>query len=125
MERFEAIDGLGAGAGVFVTPSHDFGADTLALAAFVRVGERVCELGTGCGIISVLLCRDALAAGKTPPHITAVDVQATAVALAARSVAACGLEKHISVQEADWRNLTQRGVFDTVVCNPPYFPQNS
>lgn len=121
MERFES---LGAGIGVFTTPAHGFGADALHLARFVPSGlPRVCEFGTGCGVIALLLCQKAKAAGEAMPHVTALDIQETAVALAARSVAKSGLTEQVTLLTADWREAPLAPAsFDAVVCNPPYFP---
>ncbi len=116
MERFES---LGQGFGVFTTPSHTFGADALRLADFVPDGLRqVCEFGTGCGVIAVLL-----AARNPMVQVTAVDIQAEAAALAARSVSQSNLADRITVLTADWRQVAlPPASFDAVVCNPPYFP---
>lgn len=121
MERWES---LGGGFGVFVTAHHTFGADALRLTDFVPAGlRRICEFGTGCGVISLLLCRKAVEAGETLPTVTALDIQAEATALAARSVAQSGMAEHITVLTADWREAPLAPAsFDAVVCNPPYFP---
>ncbi len=112
--RFEPLESIGGG--VFVTPEHGFGADALLLADFATCrGKAVCELGTGCGVIALLLARD--------NAVTAVEIQPEAAALATRSAAACGLP--VRVFTADWRaldGLLPAGLFDRVVCNPPYFP---
>lgn len=124
MSHFES---LGDGIGVFTTPSHTFGADALHLAAFVPQGlHRVCEFGTGCGVIALQLCESAKAAGRELPHITALDIQPQATELAARSAARSGLQQHVTVLTADWRTAPlEAGSFDAVVCNPPYFPPDS
>ncbi len=118
MERFEVLfDGYG----VFTTPHHTFGTDALRLADFVPQGlSRVCEFGTGCGVIAVLLAaRDAAAT------VTALDLQPEATALAARAVTHNHLEEQITVLTADWRAAPLAAAsFDAVVCNPPYFPAN-
>ena len=70
---------------VCVTPEHRFGTDAFLLAAFaaVRRKEVVCDLGTGCGIIPLLLSR------KEPPKkIYAVEIQEQAV---------CQLQKSITL----------------------------
>lgn len=115
MERFEALfDGYG----VFTAPPHTFGADALRLADFVPQGiSRICEFGTGCGVIAVILAaRDAAAT------VTALDLQPEATALAARAVTHNKLDGRITVLTADWRETPlEAASFDAVVCNPPYF----
>lgn len=116
-ERLSSIDG-----GVFVTPDFSFGEDALQLARFSeKKVSALCELGTGCGVISLLLSPFA-------GQITAVDIQKDAVSLAARSAAQNGLSDKIRVVCADWAHLDgilPAGGFDRVVCNPPYFPPDS
>ena len=102
-----------------------FGADALFLARFAspRPGERVVDLGTGCGILPVLLLRDSAAA-----HVTGVEIQPAAAALARRSVARSGLDGRAAVLCASWTDLDgllPREGFHLVVCNPPYFPPGS
>lgn len=121
-ERWEE---LGGGIGVLVTREHGFGADALLLAAFARPcgRERVCDLGTGCGILPFLWLRDGV-----PSHVDAVDVEPRAVMLAERSCLRNGLTDRIRFLTADWDALPDslpRGVFDRVSCNPPYFPPES
>lgn len=114
---------LGKGRSVLVTDDHTFGTDALLLAEFaeVRPHERLCDLGTGCGILPLLFhC------GTACPTVDAVDCSPEAVALARRSVAQNGLEKYITVYEQDWRCLSlPADTYDRVVCNPPYFSERS
>ena len=79
--------------------------------------------GTGCGILPVLLLRDSAAA-----HVTGVEIQPAAAALARRSVARSGLDGRAAVLCASWTDLDgllPREGFHLVVCNPPYFPPGS
>lgn len=130
MERWEKIERLGPEGGVYVTPQYSFGSDAMLLANFAapRGMTRVCELGTGCGVISLLWCGGPRWMRRRPMEITAVEVQPAAAALAARSVARNGLADQIRVLCADWRALDgvlEAGSFERVVCNPPYFPAAS
>ena len=114
---------LGGGRYITVTEDHTFGTDALLLAEFaeVRHYERVCDLGTGCGILPLLFHRTAPA-----PTVDAVECSAQAAALARYNALQNGLQDRISVYEEDWRSLTlPAGAYDRVVCNPPYFPANS
>lgn len=112
---------LGQGVSVLVSPCHGFGEDALLLADFAapKPKERVCDLGTGCGILPFLWCR-----GPAPVHVTGVDCAQEAIALAEQSAARNGLEARTSFYCADWNALPEelpRGGFDRVTCNPPYF----
>ena len=50
------LEPLGSGVAVYVTDAHHFSTDTILLAHFAAVknGERVVELGTGCGTITAV-----------------------------------------------------------------------
>ncbi len=118
-ERWEE---LGGGIGVLVTKEHGFGADALLLAAFARPHgrERVCDLGTGCGILPFLWLRDGV-----PAHVDAVDIAPEAAELGRRSCRKNGLSDRLCFLTADWAALPgslPRGGYDRVTCNPPYFP---
>lgn len=100
-----------------------FGTDAVLLSEFavIRNTDRVCDLGTGCGIIPLLW----YAAGLTP-SVDAVDLSGNAASLCRKAVEQNGLSDRITVWEQDWCALTlPAGAYDAVVCNPPYFPQGS
>ena len=63
---------LGSGIKVAVSKEHSFGTDAVLLADFAspKRNEKACDLGTGCGIIPMLWCRNAQA-----KEITAVELQ--------------------------------------------------
>ncbi len=114
---------LGGGRFIDVTSTHTFGTDALLLADFAeaRPHERVCDLGTGCGILPLLLHLTSPA-----PLVDAVELNPEAAALARKNVEQNGLQNHITVYEADWRSLPLKvGAYDRVLCNPPYFPADS
>lgn len=97
-----------------------FGMDAVLLSGFARVkpGERVIDLGTGTGIIPILL--EAKYEGE---HYTGLEIQKDMADMAARSVALNGLENKISIVEGDILNAgTIFGLaqFDVVTSNPPY-----
>lgn len=99
-------------------PGFSYGQDAILLAGFARIkpGERLLDLGCGCGVLSVLLEYRASA------RVTAVDIRPEAVALCRASAGLNG--QAIEVLEADLRLLKlapgERG-YDAIVCNPPYF----
>lgn len=107
-----------------------FGTDAVALASFAtahlrrsngrRGVENMADLGTGTGIIALLM-----ALHTEIPHIYAFEIQMEMADMAIRTVAGNQLEKRISVCRADLRQadkLLGRGSQDLVVCNPPYQP---
>lgn len=116
---------LGRGVEVFVSDRHHFTTDTILLAHFagVKNGERVAELGTGCGTIPLLLIRD-----SAPDIIHAVDIQKEAVDLLTQSIAhnlSAGISNAARIRPIlgdirDIRSLLPAGGHDLVICNPPY-----
>lgn len=100
------------------TDAFRFGLDAVLLARFPRYRRdcRVMELGTGTGVIPLLI------AGQTGP-IEALELDAEMAAMAARSVRLNGLEDAIRVRRGDYREirtLYPPERFDLVLANPPY-----
>ncbi len=98
-----------------------FGTDAVLLADFAGVqgAETVCDLGSGSGILPLLI-----AARARPRRIDAVEIQAQLCEMMRRSVALNSLEDLITVHETDMRDAPRilgAGRYDCVVCNPPYY----
>lgn len=97
-----------------------FGMDAVLLAGFTRVrqGERVLDLGTGTGIIPILL------EAKTKGEIfTGLEIQPESADMARRSVELNGLEERVRIVTGDIREadrLFGGGSHHVVTCNPPY-----
>ena len=97
-----------------------FGTDAVLLADFAAVkrGERVCDMGTGTGVLPLLL-----SARAEETTFDAFEVQPDVADMAKRSVALTGLEKRICVHLADCREASAVIGHETVqlvVTNPPY-----
>lgn len=97
-----------------------FGMDAVLLSGFatVKPGERALDLGTGTGIIPILL--EAKTEGE---DFTALEIQTEVADMARRSVALNGLEDKISVVTGDIKEASQifgAASFDVVTVNPPY-----
>lgn len=97
-----------------------FGADAVLLSGFAEAkkGEKCLDLGTGTGIIPILM--EAKTEGE---HFTGLEIQHESAEMAQRSVALNKLQKKIDVvcgdiKEAD--RLFKAGSFDVVTSNPPY-----
>ena len=97
-----------------------FGVDAVFLSDFAKVkpGETVLDMGTGNGIIPVLL------AGKTKgKHFTGLEIQAETAEMARRSVAHNHLEDRINIVTGDIKEAAERfkpAFFDVITTNPPY-----
>ena len=89
-----------------------FGVDAVFLSDFAKVkpGETVLDMGTGNGIIPVLL------AGKTKgKHFTGLEIQAETAEMARRSVAHNHLEDRISIVTGDIKEAAERyGINDII-----------
>ncbi len=97
-----------------------FGMDAVLLSGFARVrrGERVLDLGTGSGIIPILL--EAKTEGE---HFTGLEIQPEMADMAARSVALNRLREKIDIVQGDIKEASRlfgRASFDVVTSNPPY-----
>jgi len=97
-----------------------FGMDAVLLSGFaqVREGECALDLGTGTGIIPILL--EAKTKGK---HFTGLEIQKESAGMAMRSVQYNHLEERISIVEGDIKEagtLFEAASFDVVTSNPPY-----
>lgn len=97
-----------------------FGMDAVLLSDFAKVkkGELVLDLGTGTGVIPVLL--EAKTEGK---HFMGLEIQPESVDMAKRSVEMNGLSEKISIVHGDIRLIHQYfkpASFDVITANPPY-----
>ncbi len=95
---------------------YRFSVDAPLLADFIRPrpGDTLLELGTGNGVISLLL------SVKPFSRIVALELQPGLAELARRNVALNRLEARIAVLEADLRTFPPAEEFDIVFSNPPY-----
>lgn len=97
-----------------------FGMDAVLLSGFARVreGELAADLGTGTGIIPILL--SAKTEGK---HFTGLEIQEEMAKMASRSVALNGIGDRVEIVQGDIREASQlfgKASFDVVTSNPPY-----
>lgn len=100
---------------------YRFSLDAPLLADFIRprASDELLELGTGSGVIALLLSARRFA------HLTAVEIQASLAGLARRNVRLNGLGDRISVLRADLRRFRPGRRFDIVFSNPPYIPKST
>ena len=97
-----------------------FGMDAVLLANFARVKQKECalDLGTGTGIIPILLT-----AKTEGMHFTGLEIQEECADMAARSVAYNSLESAIDIVCGDIKEaagIFGAASFDVVTSNPPY-----
>lgn len=101
-----------------------FGIDAVLLSSFVHTPKngQVLDLGTGTGIIPILLSAKTNAA-----HFDALEIQAESADMARRSVIYNHLEETISIIEGDIKRasaLLGKCRYDTITTNPPYMNNN-
>lgn len=97
-----------------------FGMDAVLLSGFAWVKEReqVIDLGTGTGIIPILL--EAKTKGK---HFIGLEIQDVVAEMAKRSVCLNGLEEKVEIVQGDIKEASRifgKASFDVVTSNPPY-----
>ncbi len=104
---------------------YRFSIDAVLLAAAVhpKPGEVVMDMGTGCGVVPILL------AYRNPQvRFLGIELQETLAKLAARNVAANQMQDRVEIRHQDLRSLSPKEIEDPVdwiVSNPPYRPANS
>ena len=99
---------------------YRFSLDAVVAASAIhpKAGDTVLDLGTGCGIIPLIL-----AFRYSDFKIIGVEIQPELAGIARMNVAANHQEDRIDILHADMRGLTPReigGAADWVVSNPPY-----
>ena len=97
-----------------------FGMDAVLLAGFAREakGERLLDVGTGTGILPLLM-----EARTTIPRLWGLEIQKESADMARRSVKLNALEEKIEIVTGDIREadrLFEAASFDVITCNPPY-----
>lgn len=97
-----------------------YGMDAVLLADYTKASQtdRVLDLGTGTGIVPILL-----AARRRGGRITGLEIQEESADMAERSVVYNGLEGRISIMRGDIREAASifgAASFDVITSNPPY-----
>lgn len=101
---------------------YRFSIDAILLAHFssLLLADSIMDLGTGSGIIPLILARKTSAS-----TIVGVEVQEAMADMAERTILLNGLADRVSILHEDLRSLRSRftaSSFDLVVSNPPYYP---
>lgn len=99
-----------------------FGMDSVLIANFAEVTKKdsiVADLGTGTGIISILMAAKSSKISK----IYGFDIQSEMIEMASRSVKMNELDDKINLENIDIVGMSEKKYkkfFDVVVTNPPY-----
>jgi len=120
----ETIDILGNDQLFLIQPEkgYRFSIDSLLLWGFLTTDPKSywIDLGTGCGIIAIVLAKI-----SEVERVTALEVQPELVELARRNVSLNHVESHVTLLEADIRDhsfLSRLPKAEGVCTNPPYYP---
>ena len=114
---------LGKGFFVYVTDHHTFGTDAVLLSNFASAKrkDKMVDLGTGCGIIPLLMLREG-----NLKFATGVDISDEATVIACKTVADQNIEnfKIVNSNLTDLKGKVEFGCHTLVTCNPPYKAPN-
>jgi tRNA1Val (adenine37-N6)-methyltransferase len=102
---------------------YRFSIDAILLSQFVTIkrGDRIVDLGTGCGIIPLILLLT-----RPVGHTFALEIQKDLADQAARNTVLNGYENRMGVILGDIKHPPfAPSSADVVTCNPPYRPKNS
>lgn len=103
------------------TEGFCFGIDSILLSNFaseIKKGSKIIDLGTGTGIIGILLC-----AKIENSKVVGIEIQKDVYEMAKRSIELNRLEEQFMIINANIKELDNKeemGTFDAVVTNPPY-----
>ena len=95
--------------------------DSVLISDFVKINrktKKILDIGTGCGIISILLAK------RSKAKITGIELLETMAEIAKENVKNNGFYEQISIVNEDIKNYKKtfsEAQFDTIVTNPPYF----
>ena len=123
-EKLIKREPLGKGFYVNVSPHHTFGTDAVVLSHFAKPkkSDRLVDLGTGCGIIPLLILRDGFL--KTA---VGIDISEEATFLAQKTVKELELG-NLEIINSDLKELKGKlefGSHTLITCNPPYKAPNA
>lgn len=103
-----------------------FGIDSVLLSDYaknIKSGSEIVDIGTGTGIIGILLT------GKTEnTHITGIEIQEEVAKMAARSIKLNNLEDRFCIKNINVKNVFSEikpNTIDAIVTNPPYMRENT
>lgn len=94
------------------------GTDAVLLGAWAKQDKpnSILDVGTGCGIIALMLAQRYTAAA-----VEAIDYDATSVVEASENFANSPFAERLSAKQADFRDVEGNTKYDLIVSNPPYF----
>lgn len=107
------------------TEMFNFSLDSVLLSNFVKINKstkKILDIGTGNAPIPMMLST------RTDAHIDGVEIQSESCELAIKSINYNNLQSKISIINSDIKifyKSVESDVYDTIVCNPPFFKINN
>lgn len=99
------------------------GTDSDLLGTMAEGGMRILDIGTGTGVLSLMLAQRYLSA-----YITAIEIDDNAVLDAERNFAESIYRERIELRHLSFQDYLKANDgcrFDAIVCNPPYFDKST
>lgn len=95
------------------------GTDGLLLGAWAQGGSRVLDIGTGTGLIALMMAQ------RFPDaHVDAIDIDADAAAQAEDNARRSPFADRVAVRCVSLQEFEIEREYDSIVCNPPFFTQS-
>lgn len=92
------------------------GTDGVLLGATAEGGGRILDIGTGTGLIALMMAQ------RFPQAtVTGIDIDDGAVMQARKNIEASPFAERIIIQQCDIATMGNRHKFDSITCNPPFF----
>ncbi len=115
--------------------AHPVGTDSVLLGAWadVRACHRILDVGTGTGIVALMLAQRLFENGENDLSapagqvIAGVEIHPPSAACARRNFAASPWAEHLRVEEGPVQEFARNSPlkFDLIASNPPYFSENT
>lgn len=95
------------------------GTDGLLLGAWAQGGKRVLDIGTGTGLIALMMAQ------RFPDaHVDAIDIDADAASQAEDNARHSPFADRVAVRCVSLQEYVAEREYDSIVCNPPFFTQS-
>ena len=95
------------------------GTDGLLLGAWAQGGKHVLDIGTGTGLIALMMAQRFLDA-----HVDAIDIDADAASQAEDNARRSPFADRVAVRCVSLQEYVAEREYDSIVCNPPFFTQS-
>lgn len=92
------------------------GTDGVLLGAWAQGGRRILDIGSGTGLISLMMAQ------RFPEaEVVGIDMDADACGQARENVMASPFRDRVEIECCRLQDFGEAGVFDAIVSNPPFF----